>query len=562
MPDINPIPRAVIYARCSAVRQAEKELSIPAQLEACEAEARRRGWEIVETYIDEAESARSADRPRFQDMISAARKKPRPFEHILVWKFSRFSRSREDSVLYKSVLERAGVRLTSLNEPIDDSPAGRMLEGMLEVLDEFYSANLAEDTVRGMRKNASLGYWNGGACPTGYQINRTGSEASPKNVLGPHPVWAPVVQRMYRLALAGEGAASIAGILDGEGLRTPRGKPWRKQSILNILRNEVYTGTLIWGVKRTGRQKVKDAKPVRVDNAHQALVSQEAFDQVQALLAQRTRKRVHPKQLVSDYLLSGLMRCKCGERMIGHSAKNRTVHYYGCQARMKANKSVCDQPFLNRDEAERAVIDALRTVVLTPEHLTELVSLVHEELTEDSRAQEEARAAIDASLADAKRRLTRLYDALEQGLLDMTDLAPRIRAAKSKVDELTADRAKLDAGGAPVIPLLGEAAIRNMVADLHALLSVGSVTTRKAFLRAWVTEIDAEDRHLTVHYTLPPLGPVGGEPMALAAGAEDLGPEVPNPYLSGPVNTETGFRTTKAEPSRGLVLPMVQNGSR
>ena len=89
------IPRVAIYARCSADKQAERDLSIPAQLDACRAGAAQRGWEVVAEYVDAAESATTDDRPQFREMIAAAKQKPAPFETIVVWKFSRFSRNQE-----------------------------------------------------------------------------------------------------------------------------------------------------------------------------------------------------------------------------------------------------------------------------------------------------------------------------------------------------------------------------------------------------------------------------------------------------------------------------------
>ena len=83
--------------------------------------------------------------------IVAARQKPPPFEAILVWKLSRFARNREDSIIYKSLLRKQGIQVVSINEPVEDTPSGRLLEGIIEVIDEFYSANLAQDVLRGQR---------------------------------------------------------------------------------------------------------------------------------------------------------------------------------------------------------------------------------------------------------------------------------------------------------------------------------------------------------------------------------------------------------------------------
>jgi DNA invertase Pin-like site-specific DNA recombinase len=125
--------RVACYARCSSEKQAEKELSIPAQLKALRAYAGQKGWNIVSEYVDEAESARTADRPQFNEMLSAARLKNKPFEAVLVWKLSRFTRNREDSIIYKSLLRKRGIQLISLNEPIEDTPSGKLLEGIIEV---------------------------------------------------------------------------------------------------------------------------------------------------------------------------------------------------------------------------------------------------------------------------------------------------------------------------------------------------------------------------------------------------------------------------------------------
>src|SRR5579872_7106612 len=153
--------KVALYARVSSERQAEKDLSIPAQLTALRNYAFKHGWEAVKEFVDEAESARSANRPAFQEMIAYTKQKPLPFGIILVWKLSRFARNREDSILYKALLRRRGVQVVSINEQIDESPTGRLLEGMIESIDEFYSANLGQDTRRGMKENAQRGYLNG-----------------------------------------------------------------------------------------------------------------------------------------------------------------------------------------------------------------------------------------------------------------------------------------------------------------------------------------------------------------------------------------------------------------
>jgi site-specific DNA recombinase len=130
----NHTKRVVIYARVSSDRQ-DVDLSISAQLKALREYANRNGFIVVKEFIDEAESGRSTARPSFREMIGLARTKQAPFEMILVWKLSRFARNREDSIIYKSLLRKQGIQVVSINEPIEDTPTGRLMEGIIEVID-------------------------------------------------------------------------------------------------------------------------------------------------------------------------------------------------------------------------------------------------------------------------------------------------------------------------------------------------------------------------------------------------------------------------------------------
>ncbi len=149
-----------IYARVSSDKQ-DVELSLSAQLKAAREYADRNDHSVKRTFLDEAKSGRTADRPAFKEMIALAKSKNPPFEAILVWKLNRFSRSRADSAIYKTLLRSRGIEVISINEPVDESPTGRLLEGMIESIDEFYSANMGQDIKRGMRENASRGFFNG-----------------------------------------------------------------------------------------------------------------------------------------------------------------------------------------------------------------------------------------------------------------------------------------------------------------------------------------------------------------------------------------------------------------
>ncbi|MDP2719284.1 MAG: recombinase family protein, partial [Dehalococcoidia bacterium] len=167
-----------LYVRVSSDRQ-DVDLSVSAQLKALRDYAARNNHVIVREFIDQAESGRTTYRPQFRDMISLAKRHEKPFELILVYKYSRFARSREDSIVYKALLKKSGVQLVSITEPFDDTPTGRLMQAIIECIDEFYSENLGEEVTRGMRESASRGFYLSSRPPYGYKkvkVNDGGKE--------------------------------------------------------------------------------------------------------------------------------------------------------------------------------------------------------------------------------------------------------------------------------------------------------------------------------------------------------------------------------------------------
>ena len=155
---------AVIYARYSSAEQREE--SIEGQLRECKEYAEKENITVVNTYIDRAVSAKTDNRPAFQQMIADSKKKL--FDAILVWKLDRFARNRTDSAIYRSVLRKNDVKVISAKENISDGPEGIILEAIIEGMSEYYSAELAVKVVRGMTENALKAKFNGGSYTFGY----------------------------------------------------------------------------------------------------------------------------------------------------------------------------------------------------------------------------------------------------------------------------------------------------------------------------------------------------------------------------------------------------------
>lgn len=497
--------KVALYARVSSEKQAENDLSISAQLKALRKHAEKNGWTIYKEYIDEAESALSANRPAFQEMIATAKKKNPPFETILIWKFSRFARNREDSIIYKSLLRKHGVSVISMNEQVDDSPAGKLLEGIIEVIDEFYSLNLAEDTIRGLRENANRGFQNG-SIPVGYKAKKVLDGHNERTKLEPCETFAPIIQRIFDLCTRGNGIKEIANILNREGLKTNKGKPWSNSTVQYILKNEAYTGTLVYGKKQKSKLRTNGKhKPIRIPGNHPPLVDKETFLHVQELMAKRSPKVAHPQTLISDYLLSGLMVCgKCGLKMIGSRAKSGKHAYYACHNYIKRGKTVCNAKLINKDKIEKLIIERLKTHILTEENLMELMNMVLDEMNASKKDLQTQLATIDKQLEAFRGKLGKLYNSLETGKLDVDDLAPRIKELKTQIDTLEQKRNEiLEEIDTPQSLPFNAQSLKAYVQDLADLLSKGSIVEQKSFLRSFIERIVVNHPEAEVFYNIP-----------------------------------------------------------
>jgi site-specific DNA recombinase len=179
---------------------------------------------VIKEFVDEAETGRTSSRPAFREMISLARRPNKPFDVILVWKYSRFARSREDSNLYKAMLKKAGVQVISISEPFDNSPTGRLMEAIIESLDEFYSDNLGEDVTRGMMESASWGFYLSAKPPYGYRKVKVRDGNKERTKLEPDSAEANIVKSMFKDIISGKGLTDIVRGLNTRGIPGPRGK--------------------------------------------------------------------------------------------------------------------------------------------------------------------------------------------------------------------------------------------------------------------------------------------------------------------------------------------------
>jgi site-specific DNA recombinase len=483
----------VLYARVSSEQQAERDLSIPAQISSLEDYAKTHHHTVVGVFKDEAKSGRTMNRPGFKKMLSLVEQKDKTFEAILVWKFSRFSRSRYDSIVVKTILEKNGVQLISINEQVDDTASGKMIEGMLEVLDEFYSNNLACDTMRGMKENAGRGFYCGGSVPFGYRLKTVNINGSNKKIFETDPEKAPLVKKIFDMSLSGEGAKDIAKYMNEF---YPKATLWTSTCILGILHNEVYTGTFLWNKKN--KESI-----IKVPETHEPIIDCKDFLKVQLLIKQRSPNIIHPRTISCKNLLNGLLYCSdCGKQFTSYSAKSGKFHYYSCTTKLKTG--LCKQKAQNINKFDSFILSVLKERVLTRENIAELLKLVNEEMGLVKNEYQSRLANIGNLIKDRERRLEKLFNLVETTDIDMKRVSPRIKQLGDEKDELIKEKKSLEYElSIGEYPKLTEKELEPYIEDLQKTLLEGTVAERKAFIRSFVKKITVDYPAVEIEYAIP-----------------------------------------------------------
>lgn len=345
----------VAYFRVSTSRQAntsidEDGFSIQAQREYCQRKASELGVQLVDEFVDRGKSARTADRPALQAMLTRIREDA-DIQYVFVHKLDRLARNRADDVQIGLLLAKNGVRLVSCTENIDDTPSGKLVRGIMGDIAEWYSSNLSEEAKKGLRKKVELG-GTPGLAPLGYvnarlKITELGKDIGTVKV---HKRYGPIITECFTLYDTGRSSlAEVAAHANDRGLRLAATKrlperPLHTQHLQRILRNRYYTGWLSYnGVEYQG--------------THPALIDDETFARVQALLTARNlnkekgRKRPHH--------LKGFLFCaRCGRRF-GITVRTkprsrRTYAYFYCLGR-QVDRHSCPQAHVPVGDLEDAV---------------------------------------------------------------------------------------------------------------------------------------------------------------------------------------------------------------
>ena len=421
------------YVRVSDERQ--DEYSPDSQLKKIREYAEKEGYIIPDEYVfyDDGISGKNAKkRASFNRMIAIAKEKDHPFDRIYVWKFSRFARNQEESMVYKNLLQRMGVTVKSVSEAIPEGPFGSLIERIIEWMDEFYLTRLGDEVLRGMNEKVSRGEPVVFA-PFGYK------NADKTYLPDEEGGTASIVREIFERYANGEKQREIAINLGQRGVRTVRGNMPENRWIDYILWNPAYIGKIRWtpdGSKATSKRIYDNESTLIVDGNWQPLISMELWEKVQEML--QYQKKAYPKyakrQQPVQYMLKGLVKCSaCGGTLAMASAKSGKNQLRTMQCCNYSRASCHTSHSITMHKVESALFEGLRQAVETkqftmnptPKKKSEQPSVDYDKLI----------AIEERKLERAKQSYLAEVDTLEQYKENKTEITKRIEMLKAKRDE-------------------------------------------------------------------------------------------------------------------------------
>lgn len=414
---------AACYIRVSTDDQLE--YSPDSQLEKIKEYCSRNSYILNEDNIfieEEGVSGRKASRRQeFQHMIAKAKSKPKPFDAIIVWKFSRFARNREDSIVYKSMLKKIGIDVVSVTENVGDDKMSVITEAIIEAMDEYYSLNLAEEVRRGMTERVKHGCHNS-AAPFGYKI------VDKELVIFPEQ--AEIIREVFSRYLNGWGHKQLAVWLNSIGVTTKRGGKIENRTVKYWLQNPVYHGYVRWNPaeRASAKHYVNTPDTIVVKGHHEPIIDEETWEAAQKRCEEvRARFSKHRRENIPlEYALSGVIKCSCCGASLGATVKRK---YLQC---VKYAHGLCNvSHHASYEKTWLALLSAIENDLKSGNF--QLERCARPAVADDS-------AAIQAQIERAEMKLTRIREAFEAGV----DTLEEYKSGKSRITaEIEALKAKI-----------------------------------------------------------------------------------------------------------------------
>ena len=399
-------PLAVSYLRVSTKDQAtrnglEEGLSIPAQREAAEKKAASLGAVIVKEFIEPGESAKTANRKALQEMLEYVAVNPVQF--CIINKVDRMARNRLDDAVIHATLRGRSIQLVSVTENIDESPSGMLMHGILATIAEFYSLNLAQEVVKGLRQKAVMGGTPGRA-PLGYLNVRTTENGAEIREVTTDPDRFDLVKFAFESYANGDWTLSmLTEEVNRRGLTTrptPKHpeKPLTTTMLHKVLTNPYYKGLVTF-------------QGAVYEGSHDVMVTPEVWSKVQQILDRNNQRGQRPQK--HDHYLKGALYCSCGAKLMLERPQGNTgerYDYFSCSGRRRKTTS-CTRSAILVERIELKVEQAYATKSLTEDQAAGVGKILHEVFDRLEGGASDERAALTEQKARLESERLKLVQA-------------------------------------------------------------------------------------------------------------------------------------------------------
>lgn len=496
--------RAAIYARFSSNNQREE--SIDAQVRAITEYANKHNYVIVKSYIDEAYSATTDQRPAFLEMINESGDDM--FDIILIHKLDRFARNRYDSAIYKRMLQENDVRLISVLENIDDSPESVMLESTLEAVAEYFSRNLAREVRKGLKENALKGTHTGGKPPLGYML-----DDNKKLII--HPDEAPLVKIIFeKYTLEGCGYSALADYFNNLGFKTKVGKMFTRNSFHDLLKNEKYIGTYTFDISSpksaNGKRNSHKHKPpeqiIKIENNHEAIISKDLFDKTQIKMNanKHSSNRTISKNTksIENYVLTGIIYCTCGSKMSGrtsYSGRSKTkLVTYNCNNRIR-KISDCKNKAINKAAIEALVLKNFVSTVFSKKQEELLVNQYKEFLKSNTKTDpnEILLKSLQRSLKTKDSKLNNLIEIMLES--NSNTLIHKMESLENEIKNVKKEIKNVELSIVPV-QTPSDWDIITAINIIKQRIRSGDLNNLNLILHHYISKIIVDDKNVYIEY--------------------------------------------------------------
>lgn len=459
MKDMDVKRYAVAYLRISDRKQIDGE-SPETQRRVIQEYADRNNVEIVEWFYDEAKSGKNTDREELQKLLAFAIKHSKKIDYVIVFKLNRASRDLQSYMTtVKAVLAGKGISIRSATEPIDDSPIGRFLEGVIVLNGQLDNEIKGSTTTENMRSLAMQGYWQHGPI-LGYDkhtiLNDVGK---PRPSMKPNSTATLVKQVLERYSEGDINPMDLMRYAQQTGLKT-RGynrkdgskvppKKIAKHGIYNMLQRPEYAGYV----------HDKFTNYELIEGKHEGIISKELYWHNQKLLKSKAKVKATYTKQNQDYPLKETLLCVgCNKPLYGSAPKTGGGKSHS--ARYHCYRPGCDgvkKRSLGTAEAHQAWLDLLARVEpssgfmkLYKEVLVRQAARVNERINKQVKAKRDELDAVAttrlAAIEDRlnapdtkqKQELTDLINKLDQDKIDLSDELDKL------VDKQTLQEAKIE----------------------------------------------------------------------------------------------------------------------